>query len=422
MELTRTIERSGVLLMKVDGRVDGYWADHLDAALADAVREGHHRIALDCSKVSFLSSAGIGVFVKHHQQLGRISGGFRVVSPSPAVATVLRITRLADVLIGEVETVATTKIVAPPAIPRSIETGGLTLDVFELDARATLTSRALGTPDPLVSGTFTEAHAVSLEDLTPAFAIGVGAFGDDFSDCLPRFGEMIAVAGATAYQPADGTNVADYLIAKGPLGSAVRLLYGLACDGAFAHLVRFEPPQPGAATTPSQLAMACLEIAGSEALGIVIVAETTGLVGAALRRSPAQPLTGDDFFAHPSVRARLSFTAERAFVHSVSLTAGVVAKRGRESFFENRKTTPDPFFDRQMRPMGAGCHGHLHAAAFKFRPIQKGFIHLPETIARLFEPDQLMGVMHLLSDDRGAAGAGESELIRGACWIAPLHA
>jgi anti-anti-sigma factor len=409
MEVTRTIADGGVLVMKVDGRVDGYWADHLDAALASAVGEGHHRIALDCSKVSFLSSAGIGVMVKHHQQLGRISGGFRVVNPSPAVAAVLRITRLADVLIGEVAAVATTKIVAPPAIPRSIETRDLALDVFNLDPHGTLASRALGRPEALAAGTFTDADAATLEGLTPAFAVGIGAFGDSFTDCLARFGELVSVAGATAYQPADGTNVADYLIAKGPIGSAVRLLYGFTCDGAFSHLVRFEPLQPGAAITPSRLATACLDVAGSDTIGIVIVAETAGLVGAALRRSPAHPVRDGDFFAHPSVRTRLSFTTERAFPHSVSMSAGIVARpasvRG----------------GAQLRPMGE-CQGHVHAAAFKFRPIQKGFIELPETIARLFEPDQLMGVMHLLSDDRGAAGAGESELIRGACWMAPLAA
>jgi hypothetical protein len=42
-------------------------------------------------------------------------------------------------------------------------------------------------------------------------------------------------------------------------------------------------------------------------------------------------------------------------------------------------------------------------------------------VTRLFEPDQLLGVMHLLSDDRGAAGAGETEFIRGACWIARVQ-
>ena len=28
-------------------------------------------------------------------------------------------------------------------------------------------------------------------------------------------------------------------------------------------------------------------------------------------------------------------------------------------------------------------------------------------------------MLHLLHDDRGGAGAGESEFVRGACWIAP---
>ena len=406
MEVTRTIA-GDVLLLKVDGRVDGYWADHLDAAVRDAIAEGHHRIALDCSKVSFLSSAGIGVLVKHHQQLGRISGGFRVVSPSPAVATVLRITRLAEILIGDVSVVATTKIISPPLhLPRLFETDELSLEVFQLDAHASLAWRPLGTPEPLLRAAFTEEQCLSLEGTTPAFAIGVGAFGDHFADCRTRFGELISVAGATAYQPADGTNVADYLIAKGALGSAIRVLYGIACDGAFSHLVRFEPVHQGTGVTPSQLARACLHVADTDIIGIVIVAETAGLVGAALRRSPTEPLPGGDFFAHPSVRARLSFSAERAFSPSVSLAAGLVAMRAR---------TGD---GAQMRPIGADFQGHLHAAAFRFRPIQKGYIELGETVTRLFEPDQLLGVMHLLSDDRGATGAGESEFVRGACWIA----
>ena len=88
------------------------------------------------------------------------------------------------------------------------------------------------------------------------------------------------------------------------------------------------------------------------------------------------------------------------------------------SSFARRSASVD---GAQMRPLGADGQGHLHAAAFRFRPIQKGFIELSDTIARLFEPDQLMGVMHLLSDDRGSAGAGESEFVRGACWIAKAH-
>ena len=64
--------------------------------------------------------------------------------------------------------------------------------------------------------------------------------------------------------------------------------------------------------------------------------------------------------------------------------------------------------------------GHFHAAAFRFRPLRKGIIDLGETVAKLFEPEQLLGVLHLLNDDRGVSGAGESEFVTGACWIGPL--
>src|SRR4029453_5884369 len=107
--------------------------------------------------------------------------------------------------------------------------------------------RTVGDPAALATGGFTEDQSVSLAGVSPAFAIGVGAFGDCFADCPPRFGELLSVGGATAYQPADGTNVADYLVARGPLASDVRLLYGLVCEGAFSHLVRFDAAPGGVA-------------------------------------------------------------------------------------------------------------------------------------------------------------------------------
>jgi hypothetical protein len=48
-------------------------------------------------------------------------------------------------------------------------------------------------------------------------------------------------------------------------------------------------------------------------------------------------------------------------------------------------------------------------------------IDLGETVAGLSEPDQLLGVLHLLKDDRGVAGAGESEFVTGACWVGPIQ-
>ena len=61
--------------------------------------------------------------------------------------------------------------------------------------------------------------------------------------------------------------------------------------------------------------------------------------------------------------------------------------------------------------------GHFHAAAFSYRPLQKGDIDLKATVSTLFETEALQSVLHLLTDDREAAGKQESEFVRGACWV-----
>jgi anti-sigma B factor antagonist len=107
MEITR-IARDGLTELAVEGRIDSYWADHLDAALAEVVRAGEHRVRVELSRASFLSSAGVGVLVKYYKQLTRLDGALLVAKPSDPVRLVLEMTRVAPMLV-EVE--------APPEAP-----------------------------------------------------------------------------------------------------------------------------------------------------------------------------------------------------------------------------------------------------------------------------------------------------------------
>ena len=112
MEITR-IPSAGALELRIRGRLDGYWADHLHQSLAETMREGHDRIRLELSDVSFLSSAGIAVVMKCYKQLQRIDGSLVVIRPSPQVRTVLEITGLADTLIEADEAIS--EVPAAPA-------------------------------------------------------------------------------------------------------------------------------------------------------------------------------------------------------------------------------------------------------------------------------------------------------------------
>jgi hypothetical protein len=154
-----------------------------------------------------------------------------------------------------------------------------------------------------------------------------------------------------------------------------------------------------------------LEVAGSPTIGLVIVAESAGLVGAALRRSPAAAAAPQDApFKYPDVRSWLSFSTERLHLRSLALGFGIASTENAAGLAP------------MLRPIAAegSPQGHFHAAAFSYRPLKKGHIDLRATVSALFETESLQGVLHLLSDDREVAGPHQSEFIRGACWIAPV--
>jgi anti-anti-sigma factor len=400
MEITR-VASSGALELRISGRLDGYWADHLHQSLAETMREGHDRIRLELSDVSFISSAGIRVVMKCYKQLQRIDGSLVVTRPSPQVRTVLEITGLADTLIEADE--ASPEVPAAPADGTRVERAGAVFHIFDVSPAAQIRCRAIGTDAPLAASAFSEEHCSSLRLADSGFAFGIGAIGENFSDCRQRFGEFVAVGRAAAYQPADGTSVPDYLVGSVDHASKLQVLYCLSGDGSFARLLRFDAGASRAVNL-EDLATCCLEISGTDRAAVVIVGEAAALVGAALRKSPADPGEAD-LFAFPTIRSRLTFTTERAFARSLTLAVGIVA-RGPQPQLRSLGRSPDLF-------------GHFHAAAFSFGPLKRGRIDLNETVTNLFETESLLGVLHLLHDTREVVGIGQSEFIRGACWTGP---
>ncbi|HSC28484.1 MAG TPA: hypothetical protein VLD67_14495, partial [Vicinamibacterales bacterium] len=292
---------------------------------------------------------------------------------------------------------------AGPVDGTRVERAGAVFQIFDLAPSAEVRCRVIGTDAPLAASAFREAHCSSVSLRDPGFAFGIGAIGEGFSDCRDRFGEFVAVGHAAAYQPADGTNVPDYLVGTGDHASKLQVLYCLAGDGSFARLVRFDAGASRAIPL-GDLAASCLEMSGTDTAAVVIVGEAAALVGAALRQSPARPGEAD-LFAFPAVRSRLTFTTERAFARSLTLAVGIVSRRRQP----------------QLRPLGKSpdLFGHFHAAAFSSGPLKRGRIDLKETVANLFETESLLGVLHLLNDTREVVGIGQSEFIRGACWAGP---
>ncbi len=410
MQITK-VQRGEVVEVRITGRLDGYWAEHLSTGLAEVVREGGHQLRVNLSEVSFLSSAGIRVLVQVFKQLRAIDGFLAVCHPSQHVSEVLKLAGLHTLLVSTDDPAPAVISTAPSAV-RRLERDTVALDVFSLQVDGQMTCRPIGDPSRLDGCRYTadDLRTQAADFPRASLAVGLGALGKDFEDCRQRFGEFLWIAGAAAYLPTDGTNVPDYLISGGTGLPDLKVLYGLTCEGPWRYLARFQAARKDVPVTLSALMEACLEIAGTEMTAIAMVAESSGLVGAALKQSPVAAVSGTAPFGYPEVQQWLSFTPERAYPKTVVLAAGVSARTDAGAI------TP------LLRPFGASDFpaGHMHAAVFSYRPMRKGHIDLSETVRGLFETESPQTLLHLLHDDRERLGAGQSEFIQGACWIGPI--
>jgi len=406
MEITKELV-GDFMEVRAKGRLDGYWANDFASTLDDIVRQGNHRIRVNLSEVNYISSMGIGVLVGCYKSLQSINGVLVVSEPSPMVLKILDMVGLRATLTAE----PTRKADAPKPSEgyEKVDKGHARYEVYALDG-AGVTCNKIGNPALLEGCRYTESHCQGITFPETSYGIGLGGFGGSYDECKERFGEFMSVAAAAAYLPADGSNAPDYMLGRASFAPEVQVLYGLKCEGEFSCMARFESNSEPGAIRLSELAASSLELAGTSAALIVAVAETAGLAGVSLRRAPTCVSHTNAPFGHPEVRNWLSFTTEKTHARSLTVICGIALNTNRSDFAE------------WVRPLGPGNDGtgHFHAAAFSYRPMQKGRIDLKTTVHALFEGESLQAILHLIGDDRENSGVSESEFVRGAVWVAPL--
>jgi anti-anti-sigma factor len=394
MEIVK--ERSdNVVHLRLFGRLDNHWSQSLDEALHDVVRECAGHVRVDLSGVNYVRSAGAAVLLKHQRDAAALHGSLQISAASERARNTLRQMGFVELLIAGASTGAAQRKTL--SIPLPLESERATYESRVLDGRKSEYS-LIGNPD-------LEAQSSPVSIYRDVFALGVGALGANHEECRDLFGEFVGAAGAAAYMPTDGTATPDYMLSNVGLAPTVQALYAITFRGSPSHQLRFEANTPDAGVPLSDIVRACVSLAGTQTVGIVMAADIAGLVCARLRRSPGH---GDVHFDFPAVREWLSFTPEREFARFSSLVVGLVSASPSESLA--------PF----LRPVSEEYQGHFHAVVTAFRSLPRGKLPVGDIVSAWLQPRSVISVVHLLRDARDIEGAGESEFQRGACWIFPM--
>ena len=405
--------------LAVRGRIDAETGVELEHAVAEELRRGHHAIRLDCTDVSFLSSAGIRVLFNVHRAAKTAGARCLIGAASEPVARVLELTRLAPMLrepqpqesldaggrgptpLGDGRTAA-----AGDA-PSDVRAGRILFVGLEPSGSGGLKGDVAGASDATLLGRLVETPSRPVP--RHAFGLGLAGLADDSLASIA--GEMLAACGAVFHRAPQPFAAIDYSLGEGSLVPTVRLASGLIWEGLPRGRAGFEPADDEPAVRFDELAAALLEQSQADSLALVVIAEVHGIVGVELIRPLAEATATDNPRSRdPAVAARwLSFSREPVHARHTALVVGVVT-RG----------VPAAPLAEFVRPLGPdGPSGHAHAAIFPLRPLKRGAVDLAATVADLAASEPL-AVMHLLGDPQPVLGNGQSDFVRGCCWFAPL--
>ena len=402
MEITSQLINDETII-KLSGRLDAAWSSSVDKALQDTIYEGSHRIALDLAQVSYISSAGIRVLVILIKNLKVLGGTFRLINASPEVSDVLN-------LVGFTQLLSTLKQSTVTHAPSNSQPEAQILHLANNDYSVYTLEITASQIGQVIGDASLPSHELKMTTLPvnhDSWLIGQGCLGNSPYDTNSG-GELLAVSGLAIALPGDAEQ-ADWIQKEQELTPQVGLFHGLSVNGNYRYLLRFGETAGALSLKLSELTKAALEICASDTVSFVALAETAHLIGAVAQLSPEQ--YPEDFFAFPSIRDRLLFTAEPAYANETCLIIGVISRK------------PDQLLASQVRPLAddSELSIHAHAGIVPFNPIKKGYIELGDSLDKFMSTQTIRGVLHLLNDDRDGVGVGESYLRRGALWCAPVN-
>ncbi len=83
-----------IMVIQADGGLNAQTADAFVESIEKLVDAGLEKLIIDCSKLEFISSYGLGVLVRLHTRMSKQGGDVKIASVKGVIVEVMRLTRL----------------------------------------------------------------------------------------------------------------------------------------------------------------------------------------------------------------------------------------------------------------------------------------------------------------------------------------
>jgi anti-sigma B factor antagonist len=82
---------NGVRILALDGYLDAHTAPQFEKAIEEEFGAGRHRLVVDCSQLTYISSAGLGVFMSFIEEIREAGGDIKLSGIVPKVYQVFEV-------------------------------------------------------------------------------------------------------------------------------------------------------------------------------------------------------------------------------------------------------------------------------------------------------------------------------------------
>lgn len=282
------IEKLGkATVVRLAGRLDAHGASEVEPDLAPIAARS--AVVMDVTGVTYISSAGLRIFVNLHKKLHAQGGRLFIAGLQPYCREVMRVAAL-----GRFFQIFET-------VEAALTESGAGLDTCRTDCGKFIfhpgsdepgSIEILGHIEDVLAARITPEHVRNKKFSAKAYSLGLGGLGQSVEEVLPLMGEMMTIGGTMVWLPTDGNDTPDFLVPQQDSDSVViRTGFNASLKGKFNEYIEFE--SAAAAGAPLEDIYAALFSLARErrpdyrgALGLAMRAEVGQVYGSGAVKAP----------------------------------------------------------------------------------------------------------------------------------------
>jgi len=397
-------EDLGVTWIKVEGRIDSLSAPQLQLEINRLIASGERTLVADLSATSYISSAGLRVFMEAFKQLKKVEGEIYFHQITMPVRSLFEMSNLTGIftLVESRDRISELLHNKKPSIPVvSSLVDGISIDFLERQSTSSGELVSFGSPDKVATSQYCESDVVTVYSDEAQFAAGLATLGEQYDEYKNLFGEAMTVQGNLFFYPAVNRPAVDFMLCpQGRTRVAHKYLHGFGFSGDYRYILSFEDADRF--VDLSRLADLFLKISTANLLGIVLLAESKGFWGMNLKRTPIaenRPANGEEILTRENFPAWVNFPVEPGEIGHIVVAVGLVVRDQEAESSQVQKV------------VGKGKSFHLHGGVFAREPLGKNIESFDQELIRVTTELPVYKVQHVLRQSRFSRGmAGIIEL------------